>query len=28
MPLDLTGQPLIDRSDFQQLLAADFFGRW
>jgi hypothetical protein len=28
MPLDLTGQPLIDRSDFQQLLAADFFGQW
>jgi hypothetical protein len=28
MPLDLTGQPLIDRSDFQQLLEANFFGRW
>jgi len=28
MPLDLTGQPLIDRSDFQQLLEAGFFGRW
>lgn len=28
MPLDLTGQPLIDRSDFQQLLEAGTFGRW
>ena len=28
MPLDLTGHPLIDRCDFQQLLEADFFGRW
>jgi hypothetical protein len=28
MPLDLTGQPLIDRSDFHKLLAADFFGHW
>ena len=28
MPLDLTGQPLIDRSDFQQLLVAGTFGRW
>jgi hypothetical protein len=28
MPLDLTGQPLIDRSDFQQLLATGTFGRW
>ncbi|GDX75188.1 hypothetical protein LBMAG41_02640 [Cyanobium sp.] len=28
MPLDLTGQPLIDRSDFQQLLEANYFGRW
>jgi hypothetical protein len=28
MPLDLTGQPLIDRSDFQQLLEAGSFGRW
>jgi hypothetical protein len=28
MSLDLTGQPLIDRSDFQQLLAAGSFGRW
>jgi hypothetical protein len=28
MPLDLTGQPLIDRSDFQQLLEAGMFGRW
>jgi hypothetical protein len=28
MPLDLTGQPLIDRSDYQQLLEAAFFGRW
>jgi len=28
MPLDLTGQPLIDRSDFQRLLEADVFGRW
>ena len=28
MPLDLTGQPLIDRSDFQQLLAEGSFGRW
>jgi hypothetical protein len=28
MPLDLTGQPLIDRSDFQQLLEAGVFGHW
>jgi hypothetical protein len=28
MPLDLTGQPLIDCSDFQQLLEAGLFGRW
>ena len=28
MPLDLTGQPLIDRSDFQQLLETGTFGRW
>ncbi|MCX5947136.1 MAG: phytanoyl-CoA dioxygenase family protein [Cyanobacteria bacterium] len=28
MPLDLTGQPLIDRSDFEQLLEAGNFGRW
>jgi hypothetical protein len=28
MPLDLTGQPLIDRNDFEQLLEAGSFGRW
>ena len=28
MPLDLTGQPLIDRGDFEQLLDAGSFGRW
>jgi hypothetical protein len=28
MPLDLTGQPLIDRNDFEQLLEAGNFGRW
>jgi len=28
MPLDLTGQPLIDRNDFEQLLAEGSFGRW
>jgi hypothetical protein len=28
MPLNLTGQPLIDRSDFQQLLGAGIFSRW
>jgi hypothetical protein len=28
MPLDLTGQPLIDRSDFEHLKAAGVFGGW
>ena len=28
MALDLTGQPLIDRPDVDQLLAAGAFGRW
>jgi len=28
MPLDLTGQPLIDRNDFEQLLEEGSFGRW
>jgi hypothetical protein len=28
MPLDLTGQALIDRSDFDQLLETGSFGRW
>lgn len=28
MPLNLTGQPLIDRPDFQDLLASGHFGRW
>jgi hypothetical protein len=28
MPLDLTGQPLIDRPDFAELLAAGRFGPW
>jgi hypothetical protein len=28
MSLDLTGQPLIDRSDFQKLLKAGAFGQW
>ena len=28
MPLNLTGQPLIDRSDFQQLLETGTYGRW
>jgi hypothetical protein len=28
MPLDLTGQPLIDRSDFTQLLDGGYFGPW
>jgi hypothetical protein len=28
MALNLTGQPLTDRADFQDLLAADRFGRW
>jgi hypothetical protein len=28
MPLDLTGHPLIDSSDFKQLLEGGHFGRW
>ncbi|MBM5815150.1 MAG: phytanoyl-CoA dioxygenase family protein [Cyanobacteria bacterium K_Offshore_surface_m2_239] len=28
MPLNLTGQPLIDRADFPELLASGHFGRW
>jgi hypothetical protein len=28
MPLDLTGQPLVDRIDFQQMLDGGLFGRW
>jgi len=28
MALNLTGQPLVDRSDFQDLLASGQFGRW
>lgn len=28
MALDLTGQPLIDREDFEELRAAGRFGRW
>lgn len=28
MPLNLTGQPLIDRPDFQDLLESGRFGRW
>jgi hypothetical protein len=28
MALNLTGQPLIDRADFPELLAAGHFGRW
>jgi hypothetical protein len=28
MPLDLTGQPLIDRGDFETLLETGCFGRW
>lgn len=28
MPLDLTGQPLVDRDDFPKLLSSGIFGHW